>query len=433
MSSKRGLGESSPPLTAAAREALALFDALDAENDNESSREVTMIYRSRTLLAGPSIQHPSRQDSPYVKASMQQNASRTSSISSTGASVAKASTFKPLVPHFRVQPPQVPTTAAPAAPARLLKSVADKYDDAENRAPTLHRLHRAVDVTGDTSISSRGNDSRAPLSRNQGPSRAATNSTTVVPNRLSVKMHTAQNVSRNDEYDESVTTVPSSRTPSQEELLGPSISLHAQTRVLRQRPPSNAEKSHSMKDVASQAVELSSRPKRKRAMRRTEVPPVESEIRAKNSRYRKGPGSTDSPEKISESDEVSKEPKPVSFSSSAQSKSSSRRTRPQGGAESKADAHCEGIDVIEDQTSNSSEEERALLPSAFVTILPKRRAAKKGVKEAKARKDDSADSQTIDETSQYIRENWESSASSSDEEEEGDTDHDDSDGITRTK
>lgn len=423
---KRDLGGSTPPLTAAAREALALFEALDAADDDaHDAHGDAQNYRSKTLPAGPSVVQPARLDSPYIKIPLA-HANRASGIGHAGTSVAKASKFKPLLPRSKVKPAEVPLRGPPVSPPKLRKSVLVGQNTAEHREQSLHEqlpsLKRAMSYTSNE-IAPQAVTSPAFRPVRTVP---ATKTAFLYPLASTSHQSAADNLPPSDNYDESVTTVPSSRTPSQEELQGPSIHVTANTRGLRRRPPPSTDNSQAVNDGFTKEKDTGTRLRGRRALHRSETSPSGIHIRESDVSHQQNPDEAASSRKKKKS---SKGTKPVSSSAPVRSRPPSKRTRTARSGKTEDDTHSKMGEPGEDNASNGSQEGCALLPSAFVAILPKRKAARKTAKRIKTNKADTEEGESNDETSQYIRENWESSASSSDD----DTDYDDSDGITRIK
>lgn len=473
-------GTSTLPLTASARHALALFETLDADENEHPSTSTSTEAAFR--LARPSMLQPVRPDSPYVKARPGEDSRRTSSITSASSSVARQSTFKPLVLRNRPEhsarstpSSSPPVRHEPDKDAFLKKqrfgrlsnssgqpsSISSPYSQQTQDPPppplrptskkTTRPVHDsdtsrskkvvpaiAIKVSEPREVHSRDASKSSfrgshPEShsgdswqqRRKPPSIAGRHVDTSKPSSAHTA-HVADFPLTGRLIDPRVTMVPSSRTPSLTEL--PTDNLDAFNHL--------STASHTFPAVINDSSTTNSRPS---SLSTSSVPAQRSERRkaistidrpsassASSRRVRRGMPLEYDPSVDHEIETGRRQaakrraisPRKAIHSKTTASQASTRATR---GAQRRS---AKSSRTFENGTTPDDFESTSLPPSAFVAALPRRKSVRKGPSKLSAASLAQEASDEMDEASQYLRENWDSSVSSSDEESEGGTDYD---------
>lgn len=216
---------------------------------------------------------------------------------------------------------------------------------------------------------------------------------------------------------DSVSTIPSSRTPSLNELQGESLNvtgLQPDGRTLRLNKEQKKQGTSGPSGERGQA---------KRKARKNIDLPAHHELQQASGLSRLDDNSDDNVKTHQSQPRLLKRrtgkasPRKSQPSTSSKKRRVSRRTR--------ADSSSESEEEAEGPIERESDEEAPMQPSSLVSLLPKRKAgAPRSSRTGTGSTADSSINDSVDESKQYERENWDSSASSSDKDGSGDTDYD---------
>lgn len=441
------------PLTASARDALALFKTLDA-NDDDHPTESSQAGSSATP-PGPS-QLP-RQDSPYVNAVPLLAPTKASISSSTSRRGGRRPTFKPLLPRSRGQPSDaLHVTTSNSSPPVNTDAVQDKAQavcvrsgsTSPRQATVLHvvksNLNRTVPAREYSLQSIRAvplrrtrtgvsHDDPSQLLRPQPSSSGSEHAQDLIQSASIQNTAGARQISEDlgVVFDESVLSVPSSRTPSLNELKGGDIDL-SKLHIKgggRQVTINHSEVSARERSTANDLAHRLTTSKRKRAVKQKETlkPTSEVHLNIAVSGLQSDADQDYSPEK---GKNKKKRKNSTLVPKATTSKPKPKSARPVRGSKTRnADAKPEAVEKMTLENGEAFDSK----PSALVASLPKRKAARKVGHTMGAAASTADDDHSLDDTSQYHRENWESSASSSQDDGHDETDYDDGEVITGIK
>ncbi|KAK9895299.1 hypothetical protein P389DRAFT_172879 [Cystobasidium minutum MCA 4210] len=384
----------------------------------------------------------SRPGSPYIKAGnadsgISASLSRTSSIVTAKSHLSRTSTFRPLLPRDKnqalvVSPPRKAprlekesTLEGSPRQAFSRKSTAlvrnedvhpyrGAQDTSSLAAQSRIKPIRAVRTTGTAATPSRAGSDRD--EEEAGPSvpidtsksaREPVSKPTSGPTQL---RKSPRNSTRKDAFsEEPPSSIPSRRTPSINELQGESIDTFA----LNTRGTVKLRRGGTKLDINAGALKTRAAKSRTKRSPKSDIEP--------SAQTRAGSASNEEDAEAEKGHQtrLRRSGRPKSAASTRPSPTKPRRSKRNAELSSSSDYEEESKSVTREDA------ESPITAAELVTLLPKRKGRVRKAVQGKdpIRADNSMDD-SIDESRQYDRENWDSSASSSDEMESDETDYD---------
>lgn len=350
---------------------------------------------SKRVTANP-VGENVRSEQALIPAGQQKGASSTSSTSDINRKSASASG------HYQSQLRRSPRKSPQKANAPLTQG------EAAHRTGDGPKQHKAIKATSN-GLRRSPRKLAIESAAQPGPVPAAAR-----PTRRAKPAVTAQKTTLRPQ--DSASTVPSSRTPSLNELQGESLNvtgLQPDGRTLRLNEERKKQGTPGPPGTRGQA--------KRKANKNIDLTP-HHKLQQASGLSRLGDKSDDDVEthqsqptllkrRTSKASPTKRQP-----SMSLEKRRVSRRTR--------ADSSSESEGAPEDPAERESDEEAPMQPSSLVSLRPKRKAgAPRSNRTGMESTANSTGVDSIDESNQYERENWDSSASSSDKDGSGDTDY----------